>query len=143
MNTQIKEKWVNALRSGEYAQTDGNLRTTVGYCCLGVLCDLYAKEHSVEWTYRDYSNLNDPVDILESQINGRVPEGDYYHFDDEEEILPEVVSKWAGLNGNRTPGLQVPSDESYEKTTTCLMGLNDGGESFSEIADLIEKFDVV
>ena len=38
----IKDKWVKALRSGEFNQTDGTLRRdhgdgSVGYCCLGVL----------------------------------------------------------------------------------------------------------
>jgi len=39
MKTEIKEKWVVALRSGAFAQarsrlSDGN----GGFCCLGVLC---------------------------------------------------------------------------------------------------------
>jgi hypothetical protein len=43
MDAQLKAKWVEALRSGKYRQTTGNLReerTTrrYGYCCLGVLC---------------------------------------------------------------------------------------------------------
>jgi hypothetical protein len=37
MNQVIKEKWVAALRSGEYKQTKGYLRNKKGYCCLGVL----------------------------------------------------------------------------------------------------------
>ena len=44
MNPQVKEKWVNALRSGEYSQCDGKLRSADGFCCLGVLCDLYSQE---------------------------------------------------------------------------------------------------
>lgn len=145
MNTQIKEKWVNALRSGEYPQIQGNLRSPDGYCCLGVLCDLYAKEHSVEWTRMDYDNNNDVIDIPESQFSSW-QFGDFfedcYYFESEEGVLPKVVSKWAGLSNNGNPELQVPLDESYEETTKSLMDLNDSGISFSEIADLIEKFDV-
>lgn len=37
--TFIKE-WIVALRSGNYKQTMGTLRDDVGYCCLGVLCDI-------------------------------------------------------------------------------------------------------
>lgn len=34
----IKQKWVDALRSGEYKQGQGYLKTEDGgYCCLGVL----------------------------------------------------------------------------------------------------------
>jgi hypothetical protein len=37
MNEQIKQRWIEALRSGEYEQTQGRLRDETGYCCLGVL----------------------------------------------------------------------------------------------------------
>ena len=62
MEKKLKEKWVKALRSGKYAQTRAWLKVTkpsmrkaeykekdglqvnvpapVGYCCLGVLCDI-------------------------------------------------------------------------------------------------------
>lgn len=40
MDPEIKAKWIAALRSGRYPQTRAALRTDVGYCCLGVLCDL-------------------------------------------------------------------------------------------------------
>lgn len=40
MNPEWKAKWVAALRSGEYKQTREFLRTSTGFCCLGVLCDL-------------------------------------------------------------------------------------------------------
>lgn len=40
MNPEWKAKWVTALRSGGYKQTLGFLRTSAGFCCLGVLCDL-------------------------------------------------------------------------------------------------------
>ena len=38
MDAQLKAKWVEALRSGEYGQTDGQLQRGRSYCCLGVLC---------------------------------------------------------------------------------------------------------
>lgn len=44
MNQDIKQKWVAALRSGEYKQGVGMLKLRDGddllYCCLGVLCDI-------------------------------------------------------------------------------------------------------
>lgn len=49
MKEDVKAEWVEALRSGDYPQTTGMLRNTdkgvVGYCCLGVLCDLYQKSN--------------------------------------------------------------------------------------------------
>src|SRR5258708_27314920 len=50
MNAEVKKKWVDALKSGEYQQTTGTLKDNNSYCCLGVLCDLYIKEHTgVSW----------------------------------------------------------------------------------------------
>jgi hypothetical protein len=40
MKAEIKTRWLEALRSGRYQQTQGKLRTDVGHCCLGVLCDV-------------------------------------------------------------------------------------------------------
>ena len=37
MDKELKAKWVEALRSGEYEQADGVLKCDTGYCCLGVL----------------------------------------------------------------------------------------------------------
>lgn len=45
---EIVRKWTKALESGEYKQTRCLLRVTcgssVGHCCLGVLCEIVAKE---------------------------------------------------------------------------------------------------
>lgn len=40
MNAEVKQKWIDALRSGKYNQTKGCLHDNTGYCCLGVLCDV-------------------------------------------------------------------------------------------------------
>ncbi len=72
MNQEIKARWVAALRSGEYRQARGMLRDGDAFCCLGVLCDLHAKESGGEWD-------ND---------------GEYHGAD---EILPADVVGWAGL----------------------------------------------
>jgi hypothetical protein len=40
MDAQVKEKWVAALRSGNYQQARNGLKKGGGYCCLGVLCDI-------------------------------------------------------------------------------------------------------
>ena len=47
MNPKLKAKWIAALRSGKYAQVQGQLRQKpVGFCCLGVLCDISPE---IEW----------------------------------------------------------------------------------------------
>ena len=38
--TKTQQKWINALRSGEYKQVRNSLRTPDGFCVLGVACDV-------------------------------------------------------------------------------------------------------
>jgi len=46
MNKELKDRWLDALKSGEYEQTTGSLmqehdgHESYGYCCLGVLLDI-------------------------------------------------------------------------------------------------------
>ena len=40
MNPFYKKKWIEALRSGNYKQAEGQLRDNDGFCCIGVACDL-------------------------------------------------------------------------------------------------------
>lgn len=53
MEKALKEKWLKALRSGQYKQTIGVLKTQsengdCRYCCLGVLCDVSGEGKWVE-----------------------------------------------------------------------------------------------
>lgn len=48
MDKHIKD-WVEALRSGNYKQTEGTLKGTdeegdIGFCCLGVFCEINSKK---------------------------------------------------------------------------------------------------
>lgn len=113
MNSEIKQKWINALRSGEYTQTLGNLKDGRGYCCLGVLCDIYSQEMNVPWE--------------------KNPDYGYYYMHDEEEILPHQVREWAGLP-NSCPEVIDENDVNQ-----LLVTLNDNGMDFVPISDLIEK----
>ena len=44
MKTEIADKWIAALLSGEYKQAKGKLYDGEGYCCLGVLCKVLGGE---------------------------------------------------------------------------------------------------
>lgn len=44
INKEVKEKWVAALRSGEYTQCRGSFQRDNTYCVIGVLLDIYRKE---------------------------------------------------------------------------------------------------
>jgi hypothetical protein len=117
MNQQVKEKWLSALRSGAYAQGEHYLRRGDGsFCCLGVLCDLYAKEHPVGWRIND-----DPND-----------KSSYIFGDDSTVFLPLEVVQWAELTAH-DPIVYVNGGERR------LSLLNDIGNTFNDIADLIEE----
>ena len=118
MNPEVKAKWLEALRNGKYKQGRAFLRTENGFCCLGVLCDLYQKEHSEisQWKGNGFHS-----------INGKRNEEHWT-------TAPPVVEEWADFpihESFRVPDLEI-------KYT--LMSMNDGlGMNFSEIADVIEK----
>jgi hypothetical protein len=118
MNQDIKRQWLDALTSGEYQQTQFNLHTDEGYCCLGVLVDLYLKAHGMEWQR----------DVDESSTECCVYGISYSTYPILlTETLPTCVANWAGIILNGNDDLQR------------VMNWNDSGDySFKEIADLIE-----
>lgn len=40
MKAELKQKWIEALRSGQYKQCTEFLRRDDGHCAIGVLCDV-------------------------------------------------------------------------------------------------------
>lgn len=74
MNPEVQALWVQALESGEYKQGHYMLRKVdrhgriAGYCCLGVLCDLYHRETGKgEWADRFFEGkgLFLPADVMD------------------------------------------------------------------------------
>ena len=49
MNQQIKQQWVEALRSGTYRQCQDHMHKRDTFCVLGVLCDIYMQARSQHW----------------------------------------------------------------------------------------------
>ncbi len=110
MNENAK-KWVAALRSGKYEQTTGRLHLKGdGYCCLGVACDLFAKENKIV--------------ISEDHWTGGVD----IKYNGDSQLLPTPVRNWLGLASGRG---------NFDDD--CLSCRNDRGASFKEIADIIES----
>lgn len=110
MDADLKAKWIAALRSGEYRQTQqGCLRealkrkgTSYSYCCLGVLADISGIG---AWSGE------------ELLFKGRPMNG--YLYATNAESACDVL----GL---------------HRDTTSRLGRMNDNGKSFAEIADYIE-----
>lgn len=116
MNQDIKARWVAALRSGEYAQTQMALKDSAGHCCLGVLCDLFAKEAGIKrWS----------ADTLSDRV-----EGACLHHTGDGELPGARVVIWSGLD----PDIKVTINGDCRP----LFGHNDDGRTFAEIADAIE-----
>lgn len=136
MNPEIKERWLSALRSGDYTQDTRYLATQnsdggFDYCCLGVLCDLAVREGAIDspvvvdyWKRGKDSLMVQAFKLDEESL----ATGDIL----EARVLPPKVQEWAGLKSD-SPGF-VSRDEVH-----CLAELNDNGRSFSDIADLIEE----
>ena len=120
MNENAK-KWVAALRSGEYLQSRHYLRAMKnGFCCLGVACDVYAKETGKgEWT----------EEVSDDQMNC------YYSFEGEKGTLPAEVCEWLGLPVNH----KAVEYNNADMVDTSLVVDNDFGASFAKIADIIES----
>lgn len=128
MNKDVKALWLTALRSGEYQQTTGTLRSPNGYCCLGVLCDLAVKAGvEVSVAKAEYS---------ENTIYGGLMS-----------TLPRPVREWAGMvsdSGNLVDVIEIAEYENDEEIDVeyayTLIDLNDGaGYTFEQIADVIEE----
>ena len=52
MNPDIKRRWVDALRSGQYTQTRGRLSAGSNcFCATGVLCDVVKDNVKGDWTF--------------------------------------------------------------------------------------------
>lgn len=135
MNKQIKQRWIDALRSGEYSQGQGCLHDSShdlingSFCCLGVLCDLYIKDNpDVAWDYtridEDKQQSGDEDKLkLGKTINGY------------EGYLPGEVIEWAGLNSVGGDVVVIQDNG----TPAELTELNDIGASFHKIARYIES----
>lgn len=111
MNSELKKKWVEALRSGKYKQGKRVLKEKIAgvehYCCLGVLCDVDNKSLWEKQSDPNREGLFSYMGLINS--------------------LPDHLLQ--ELQGNLYP----------DREQRQLMIMNDCGKSFEEIAGLIEE----
>lgn len=126
MNPDIKAKWVEALRSGRYPQSQGSLNRQVafneipaGFCCLGVLCEIGVQDGVIA---RQDGVAFGGGHAMYRLIEDGEKDSDHYWAD----TMPSPgISAWAGLD------VSAESD---------LAEMNDGGDlPFAEIAAFIEE----
>ena len=109
-----RQKWIDALRSGDYQQTTYCLESnkSKSFCCLGVACKV-------------------------AESFGVVPASDIYNERGklEGKYWPKVVREWFGFD-KREGVLSTLEGQEYND----LVELNDKGKlSFDAIADLLQK----
>lgn len=128
MNPEIKQLWLDALRSGDYKQGTGQLRDyNDNYCCLGVLCDVVRKKRKIKgftgayFQYRENEHYGFPPKKLLESIG----------------ILEDNIAS-DGMYGNHSEEATIII--TYKGKRASLSELNDDFElSFKKIANIIEK----
>lgn len=131
MNREKALKWAAALRSGEFKQGRGRLRTSDGgHCCLGVACELYRRETgNGKWVRYPSGELRFAVDGKECDL-----------------ILPSEVRYWleVGTGDVLIPHTNIRAEVGVPPFV-YLTTLNDGStgldikpQDFNTIADVIE-----
>ena len=114
MKKAIADKWVAALRSGDYKQHQGGLANDkrTRHCCLGVLCELAIK------------------DGVEMEVGPCYDGARGTYYAEAAGALPDMVREWAGVglaHGLLNGGVSLTS-------------LNDEMKyDFGRIADIIEE----
>jgi len=142
MNPEVKQLWLDALRSGKYTQGKSLLRPTEStYCCLGVLCQIAEERGICEYIPSDEHEgftIKYPDVFQDGFCDGNVYE---------ESELPWVVKQWAGLD-NENPKVTLNERNTKEhlkgtmqdNTIITLAQLNDEHNyTFTELADIIEE----
>lgn len=125
MKESVRLRWEEALRSGNYNQTQETLgqvdpeTKAESFCCLGVLCEIAAQDGVVDKSVDEEGKIYYlPPDNSENP---------------EYSVLPGVVAEWAGV-WNSNPDVVVEGDE------ISLAHVNDKLEyNFDQIADLIAE----
>lgn len=111
MKKELKERWIAALRSGDYSQSLGCLQDHNGWCCLGVLCNIV---DGTQWVEPDESYEDD--------------DSDEYNYDFGSVVVSDMPPRgWLENRG-------LPYTMANE-----LAKMNDDGVQFVEIAKYIEE----
>lgn len=129
MRPEVKKMWVDALRSGDYPQSYDVMHSPYGYCCLGVLADLYCKDTGTDFeSFVNECDNQAPIGIEFFNWVGEAPTGD------------NCVNH--AYNKNAETMLYNPLVDAALPygTTGRISELNDSMEyTFSQIADVIEE----
>lgn len=124
MKQEIKERFLKALRGGEYKQTQVVCKDEQGcFCFTGVLLDLASKDGIGTWDYKFGRNF-----LIDSTGYSNVS-------------LSEEVVSWAGLEKKYKENDENVLCYLDDKTNDLEVywAANDRGMTLAELADIVEK----
>lgn len=135
VNKEHIKLWVDALKSGNYEQSDGSLKNDRGYCCLGVACEVYIAAEDKLTTDARFENHT----FFDASTDDK----------GETAMLPLSVMKWLGFESNDpcVDYIQDEYDEDLEEFTgekvennDSLSCLNDDKNfDFHQIAEVLKE----
>lgn len=141
LKPDVKAAWVAALTSGTYGQTTDRLRDDGGFCCLGVLCDIYGKQTG-KGAWVDAADQDEDEFVASSE----------YSFLGSDTAPPKDVMRWAFENyvsPEENPEdfhasdvlVTVPGHVTIngDNVRATLAERNDTGASFETLATLINE----
>jgi hypothetical protein len=110
----IKEKWLTALRSGEYIKDKGQLNYRGNYCCLGVLCEIQKRPQAIKTSnYRSYDDETTTISYKNPLYEILFDNGNFQGF-----------------------YIEIKNGKCFNSLTR----INDNTETFDEVIDIIEKY---
>ena len=86
MDKRVLDLWLTELRSGKYKQGTRRLKHGDEYCCLGILCEVHAKETGQSFS-EDDSYLGDL------------------------RVLPSKVMEWSGISDSEGGHILIHNKE--------------------------------
>lgn len=114
MDKELKKKWLEALRSGDYKQGFFTLKRKyekeTQHCCLGVLCELVAEDYPKEIHITD-----EYIEITNSRSQSST-----------KDILTLELAQFLGITHHDL--------NTITRLNDCI-----SGNTFNQIADWIEK----
>lgn len=128
MKPEIAALWTAALRSGEYKQGIGHLNSSGGFCCLGVLTDLFVKACA---------------------STPGMPKASWQPHLGDTDVQCAVVDPWPDPGENARAGSLHDAVQQWAGAKSALGNIDGGGQlaalndstkySFAQLADLIAQ----
>lgn len=128
--TTNQQKWVEALESGEYHQTTGRLKDDIGFCCLGVACDIsglgtWKVQAEVDGA-SPYASKEDIVFVLDEGTQSWTSTS----------LIREVMD-WLDIRTNEGGYNDGDSEDGYIKDQSLIIDNDSEEMSFGDIAQII------